>query len=137
MKTTIKFAAVAVVLLAASGPSAAASTNWMTMNQMKSLFNSWGGGKDGPVATAYATAIDCKDDGNGPQFKVTYKLIKSMSGTKPFHRWNWVFTKSSDLAKAVAKLKVSDEKHLKYRVVQQSSYTGSNGVEMICAIAYR
>lgn len=82
----------------------------------------------------YATAIDCKDDGKGPRFRVTYTAL---SGPKPFHRWNWVHAKSTDLAKAVSRLKVSDEKHLKYRVVQKRSYVTAKGVEMTCAIAYR
>lgn len=132
--TIMKFAAAAVVLLATIGPSVAASTDWMTGKQADNLFKSWGGAMYGKAPKAYATAIDCKDDGNGPRFKVTYK---PMSETKPFHRWNWVFAKSSDLAKAVARLKVSDEKHLKYRIVQQNSYTSGSGVEMVCAIAYR
>lgn len=60
-----------------------------------------------------------------------------MSDPKPFHRWNWLNAKTSDLTKAVGRLKLSDEKHLKYRVIQKSDYVTPSGTKMSCAIVYR
>jgi hypothetical protein len=121
--------ALAVAVFAGCNSSLAASTDWLSAKQLKAYLEAnMAGGK------AYATAIDCKDDGSGPQFKMTYKAF---SDPLPFYRWNWLYAKSSDLAKAVGKLKLSDERHLKYRVIQKSNYVTTNGTKMSCAIVYR
>lgn len=121
-------------IVAAASPSLAATTEWLSEKQLPGVIRPWGGARYGTPPKFYATAIACKDDGKGPRFRITYTPL---SGPKPFHRWNWVFAKSADLAKAVSKLKLSDEKHLKYRVVQKSSYISPSGTEMTCAIVYR
>jgi hypothetical protein len=133
MPMSIECAALAIVLLTAT-PSFAASTDWLSKKQIDEVIRSWGGAGYGTLPKFYATGVDCKDDGDGPRFKMTYTAL---SGPKPYHRWNWVFAKSSDITKAVARLKRSDQKHLKYRVVQQSSFVSKNGTKMSCAIAYR
>jgi hypothetical protein len=121
--------ALAVAVFAGCNSSFAASTDWLSASQLKShIAANMQGGK------AYATAIDCKDDGSGPLFRVTYKAF---SDPLPFYRWNWLYAKSSDLTKAVNKLKLSDEKHLKYRVIQKSDYVTPSGTKMSCAIVYR
>jgi hypothetical protein len=134
MAGSIKSFSLAIAMAAAATPSAAAVTDWLSPKQINGVMRSWGGAMYGTPPKFYATAIDCKDDGKGLRFRMTYTAL---SGPKPFHRWNWVHAKSADLAKAVSKLKVSDEKHLRYRVVQKSSYVSPKGVEMTCAIAYR
>jgi hypothetical protein len=134
MTGSIKSLSLVVAILAATTPSSAAVTEWLSKKQINDVIRSWGGARYGSPPKFYATAIDCKDEGKGPRFRVTYTAL---SGPKPFHRWNWLHAKSADLAKAVSKMKVSDEKHLKYRLVQKSSYVSPKGVEMACAIAYR
>jgi hypothetical protein len=121
-------------IVATASPSLAVTTEWVSQKQLNGLIRSWGGAMYGSPPKFYATAIACKDDGKGPRFRVTYTPL---SDPKPFYRWNWVFAKSADLAKAVSKLKLSDEKHLKYRVVQKSSFTAADGTPMTCAIVYR
>ncbi|RWE07648.1 MAG: hypothetical protein EOS23_26350 [Mesorhizobium sp.] len=126
--------ALAVAVFAGCNSSFAASTDWLPDKQMKNVIRSWGGGLNGPPPKFYPTAVNCKDDGEGPQFKMTYT---PMSDPKPFHRWNWLNAKTSDLTKAVGRLKLSDEKHLKYRVIQKSDYVTPSGTKMSCAIVYR
>lgn len=117
-----------------AGPSLAATTDWLSVRQVEGIVKGWGGAMYKTAPSQYATAIDCKDDGKGPRFRLTYMPL---SDPKPFHRWNWVFSKSSDLARQVSRLKRSDRKELKYRVVQKRSYVSPEGVEMTCAIVYR
>ncbi len=134
MTITIRSVFFTLAISTAASPSLAATTEWVSEKQLNGLIRSWGGARYGTPPKFYATAIACKDDGKGPRFRVTYTPL---SGPKPFHRWNWVYAKSVDLANAVSKLKLSDEKHLKYRVVQKSSLAASNGTQMTCAIVYR
>jgi hypothetical protein len=117
-----------------ASPCLAATTEWLSEKQLNGVIRSWGGGASGAPAKFYPTAIHCKDDGQGPRFRMTYTPLV---GTKPFYRWNWVIAKSAQLARAVARLKRSDQMHLKYRVVQKSSYVAPDGAEWTCAIAYR
>lgn len=123
-----------VGVLLAANPSSAATTEWMTEKQINGVMRSWGGAMYGTPPKFYATAVDCKDEGKGPRFRMSYTAL---SGSKPFYRWNWVHAKSSQLAKALAKLKRSDRPELKYRAVQQSSYVAPDGTNWSCAIAYR
>lgn len=134
MAKRLKSILLAIALSGAASPSLAGTTDWLSPKQLNNVIRSWGGAKYGTPPTHYATAIDCKDEGKDPRFRITFVPL---SGAKPFHRWNWVFAKSSELAKTVSKLKLSDERHLKYRVVQKSSHVDAKGVERTCAIVYR
>lgn len=130
----------AVLALSASGllmsvdASLAAKTGWATHGQINAIIRAWGGGKGRPPAKSYPTAVECKDDGNGPRFRMTYT---PMAGSKPFYRWSWVHLESSKLGSAIANWKLPDRLELKYRVVQNDSYLPASGIEWTCAIVYR
>ncbi|MDO8352345.1 MAG: hypothetical protein Q7T14_02685 [Aestuariivirga sp.] len=127
---------IAIVMLAGASASHAGTTEWMSESQLESYANTKMVGK------IYATAISCKDSKDGPLLRFDYAAFPKgyvrLTGIDLFYRWNWLVTKSSDLSGAVSKTKRGKEKrHLKWRVVQQSSYVDASGVKMTCAVLYR
>jgi hypothetical protein len=82
---------------------------------------------------AYGTAIECRD-GRRSMFRMTYQPF---SGEPPFYRWQWVFGKTRDLDRIIARLRLRGEPQRKYRVVAKHSYVAANGDEMTCAILWR
>ena len=128
--TLLKAAIAASLMLCISAaPAGAATTQWMTKSQLNgyaktSLRDQW-----------YPTRIQCRQGSNGPQFRLTVKSFSS--GNKPFHKWNWVEGKASDLSRMVSRLKRSDRPDLKYRIVHKTTYKNAAGVAYGCAIAMR
>lgn len=134
MAGLIRTLLLAMAVCGVAGPSLAATTDWLSDRQVEAVMKGWGGAMYKTAASHYATAIDCKDDGKGPRFRLTYVPL---SDPKPFYRWTWIFAKSSLLGKAVARLEPLERTELKYRVVQKTSYVNPKGVRITCAILYR
>jgi hypothetical protein len=113
----------------------AGTTPWMSKSQLETY------AKSKMVGKVYATAISCKDSDKGPMlnFETTAfpKGYVKLTGIDLFFRWNWLITKTPDLAKAVAKMPRKEKRELKWRVVQKSSYVDASSVAMTCAIVYR
>ena len=106
--------------------SYAADTGWMTKTQMDQFVRknlSKGKGR-------YPTRIACRPG----QFKMAYKKI---TGTKPFHKWNWVHGDADKIDNLVARLRRSDRLDLKYRIVSRGQYKTASGKQKGCALAYR
>jgi len=130
-----RFAAAALMAVLYATTARAATTEWMSEAGLNSYIKTnWGGAIHGTPPKFYPTAIECRDARPDPQFRMTYSKL---TGQKPFYRWSWVFDRSSGIQQAVTQHKISDRPELKYRIVQQGSYTAGNGVKMSCAIIYR
>lgn len=131
----VRIGMLGIMLVAGAAVSQAGTTEWMSNSQLDSYAKSRMTGK------FYATAIDCKDSGNGPLLKLNYdafpKGYTPMTGIDLFYRWYWLVAKSSGFNKAVAKIRRKDKPQLRWRVVRQSSYVNAAGVKMTCAVLYR
>jgi hypothetical protein len=103
----------------------AETTEWMSKSQAENFAQNSKSNK------IYPTQIDCKD---GLLIRFT---TKSLGSEKPFHKWNWVVGKASDLDKLVGRLKRSDKFELKYQIISKKAFTGADGLKYGCAIAYR
>jgi hypothetical protein len=113
----------------------AGTTPWMSKVQLETY------AKSKMVGKVYATAISCKDSDKGPLLKFETRAFPKgyvrLTGIDLFFRWNWLITKTPDLAKAVTKLPRKEKRELKWRVVQKISYVDAGGVAMTCAVVYR
>jgi hypothetical protein len=121
--------AIAALLAAYAAPAFADTTPWMTKVQTDQLAATSKRDQWAP------TAIECQQGLNGPQFRLTTQPFTMEN--KPFHKWNWVEGKASRLERLVAKLKRSDRRDLKYRIVASATYKNARGAEHGCAIAFR
>jgi hypothetical protein len=130
MNRPILHIAVATSLVFLSTTAHAGTTGWMKSGQTM---------KYGPFRKkqAYPTGVECREGRSRGTTMVRFRTSPADMQTKPFHKWNFVISKTAELKRTVAGLPLSDHPELKYRVVASDSYTAKNGENMTCAVVFR
>lgn len=114
----------------------AAQTDWMGKNATLAFVKA---NMSAQNPNFYPTKIECKQKSRASnpghmEIRFTYK---PMPTPKPFHKYNWVLDRASQLEKRVSKLRRSDRLDLKYRMIDKDTYVASDGSKWGCALAYR
>jgi hypothetical protein len=127
-----KYSALALMIGTLSlftSPASAATTKWMSTKE----FNTY---SDTSLAQRwYPVTIECRAGAWGPQFRFTTATFTAAN--KPFHKWNYVHGKATQINRLIANLRLSDKPELKYRLIHSTSYVGNDRATYACAIAYR
>jgi hypothetical protein len=130
MNRPILHMAVATSLVFLSTTAHAGSTRWMNAEQTM---------KYGPFRKkqTYPTGVECREGRSRGKITVRFRTSPGDMQNKPFHKWNFVISKTAELDRTVAGLPLSDHPELKYRVVASDSFTAKNGESITCAVVYR
>lgn len=101
------------------------STPWLTFSQMQDHAHTV------MKKEIYPTAIQCKS-GSGNRTLVRF-MTRPAFTPKPFHKWQFVVAKKSELMKAITRIPLMDKPELKYRIVSQADA----GTGETCALLFR
>jgi len=121
---------VIILSVAAMASNAQAeATHWMSAAELREFV------KTSASGMWYPTKIECKDVAGRAVIRLTTVTFDRSS--KPFHKWNYVIGRASELSSKVERLKRSDRFDLKYKMTQITEYTDTNGIRYGCAVAFR